>query len=105
MFMRSVKLHCFSLFLQKSVSTLGDRLQPTMDEAEDERKRFELIGTSNSLKVCNYWFSQSRVAFKTGWALNIAIGAQVVVGALVTILSAVLTGKTVGHVHYCFCAS
>ncbi|KAF5350884.1 hypothetical protein D9758_010486 [Tetrapyrgos nigripes] len=55
--------------------TYGDRLQPTVDTAEKERLKYE-----NKAKM-------------TGYALNAAIGLQVLLGALTTGLSVVTTGR------------
>ncbi|TFY50613.1 hypothetical protein EVG20_g11421, partial [Dentipellis fragilis] len=63
--------------VQKPQLSVGDRLQPTLDAAEKERARAALT------------------ARMTGYALNIAIGMQVLLGALTTGLGAALTGKSV----------
>ncbi|KAF8910300.1 hypothetical protein CPB85DRAFT_1435391 [Mucidula mucida] len=58
------------------VKTVGERLQPTLSTAEEEKTKY---------------------AFKakmTGYALNIAIGLQVMLGALTTGISAATTGKS-----------
>ncbi|KAK7460569.1 hypothetical protein VKT23_009290 [Stygiomarasmius scandens] len=55
--------------------TVSERLQPTVDTAEAERSKYELK------------------AKMTGYALNVAIGLQVLLGALTTGLSAVTTGR------------
>ncbi|KAJ7904979.1 hypothetical protein B0H13DRAFT_2024203 [Mycena leptocephala] len=55
--------------------TLQERLQPTLDVAEEEKIKCE-------------WKAQT-----TGYALNIAIGLQVLLGALTTGLSAAISGR------------
>lgn len=55
--------------------TVGDRIQPIVDAAEHERAKYAAKAT---------W---------TGYALNIAIGLQVLLGSLTTGLSAVTVGK------------
>ncbi|PPQ99829.1 hypothetical protein CVT24_009623 [Panaeolus cyanescens] len=57
--------------------TVGERLEPTLATAREQRDQY---------------------AFKaklTGWSLNFAIGLQVLLGALTTGLSAVVTGRQV----------
>ncbi|KAF9242831.1 hypothetical protein BU15DRAFT_60126 [Melanogaster broomeanus] len=56
-------------------TTVGERLQPTIDYAEVEREKY------------------AKKALWTAYALNIAIGLQVLLGALTTGLAAALTGK------------
>jgi len=56
-------------------TTVGERLQPTVTFAEAERSKY------------------ASKAKMTGLALNIAIGLQVVIGALITGLAAVTSGK------------
>ncbi|KAG8215753.1 hypothetical protein J3R82DRAFT_7652 [Butyriboletus roseoflavus] len=53
--------------------TLGERLQPTLENAEIEREKY------------------AKKALWTGYALNIAIGLQVLLGALTTGLAAAVT--------------
>jgi len=55
--------------------TVADRLQPTIENAKIEEAR------------------NAKKAQATGYALNIAIGLQVVISALITGLSAVTTGR------------
>ncbi|TFK66080.1 hypothetical protein BDN72DRAFT_162644 [Pluteus cervinus] len=55
--------------------TVGERLQPTLDHARQEKDKY------------------SQRAKMTGWALNIAIGLQVVLGSLTTGLSAATIGR------------
>ncbi|KAJ7186790.1 hypothetical protein C8R46DRAFT_1058040 [Mycena filopes] len=55
--------------------TVGDRIYPTLTTAKTERDKFDYK------------------AKMTGYALNIAIGLQVLLGALTTGLSAVTTGR------------
>ncbi|ESK95430.1 hypothetical protein Moror_3868 [Moniliophthora roreri MCA 2997] len=55
--------------------TVGERLEPTLIHAKDEKEKFA---------------AKARL---TGLALNIAIGLQVLLGALTTGLSAVTTGR------------
>ncbi|KII84750.1 hypothetical protein PLICRDRAFT_340772 [Plicaturopsis crispa FD-325 SS-3] len=55
--------------------SIQDRLEPTLDVARRERNRY------------------AKRAKATGYALNIAIGLQVVIGALITGLSAVTVGR------------
>jgi len=55
--------------------TFGERLGPTLKEAEEARARY------------------ARKALLTGYALNVAIGMQVVLGSLTTALSAATTGR------------
>ncbi|KAK0470655.1 hypothetical protein IW261DRAFT_1406490 [Armillaria novae-zelandiae] len=55
--------------------TVGERLQPTLSTAEAARQKY---------------ISKAKM---TGWALNIAIGLQVLLGALTTGLSAATSGK------------
>ncbi|KAG1880526.1 hypothetical protein C8R48DRAFT_829855 [Suillus tomentosus] len=55
--------------------TVGDRLQPTITAAENERAKY------------------TKKAMWTGYALNIAIGLQVLLASLTTGLSAVAVGK------------
>ncbi|KAG2117201.1 uncharacterized protein F5147DRAFT_671715 [Suillus discolor] len=57
--------------------TIGERLRPTILHAESERERY------------------AAKAKMTGWALNVAIGLQVLLGALTTGLAAALSGKQV----------
>ncbi|KAF9011673.1 hypothetical protein BDZ89DRAFT_1077547 [Hymenopellis radicata] len=62
------------------VRTVGERLQPTLSTAEAEKVKY---------------------AFKakmTGYALNIAIGLQVMLGALTTGISAATSGKSVSGI-------
>ncbi|KAG1898490.1 uncharacterized protein F5891DRAFT_1237574, partial [Suillus fuscotomentosus] len=56
---------------------IEERLRPTILKAESERERY-----ANKAKM-------------TGWALNVAIGLQVLLGALTTGLAAALSGKQV----------
>ncbi|KAG2338588.1 hypothetical protein BDR05DRAFT_969020 [Suillus weaverae] len=55
--------------------TVGDRIQPTVNAAEHERAKY------------------AAKAAWTGYALNIAIGLQILLGSLTTGLSAVTVGK------------
>lgn len=55
--------------------TVGERIQPTVDAAEHERAKYATKAS---------W---------TGYALNVAIGLQVLLGSLTTGLSAVAVGK------------
>ncbi|KAG2059760.1 hypothetical protein BDR06DRAFT_1017686 [Suillus hirtellus] len=57
--------------------TIEERLRPTILKAESEREQY-----ANKAKM-------------TGWALNVAIGLQVLLGALTTGLAAALSGKQV----------
>ncbi|KAG2069199.1 hypothetical protein BDR04DRAFT_722560 [Suillus decipiens] len=57
--------------------TIGKRLKPTVDDAKKERAQY------------------ARKAKLAGYALNIAIGLQVFLGALTTGLAAALSGKQV----------
>ncbi|KAK0200376.1 hypothetical protein DFS33DRAFT_150169 [Desarmillaria ectypa] len=57
------------------LKTVGERLQPTLSTAETAREKYVLK------------------ARMTGYALNIAIGLQVLLGALTTGLSAATSGK------------
>jgi hypothetical protein len=57
--------------------TIRERLQPTLERAQTERNKY------------------ANKARYTGYALNAAIGAQVVLGTLTTGLSAALSGKSV----------
>lgn len=60
------------------MGSIKDRLSATLHDAESERDKY------------------TRKAKYTGWALNIAIGLQVLLGSLTTGLSAVATrGKSV----------
>lgn len=91
--------------------TVGERLKPTIEAAEKEKFKAEKkgISTSSSFETiprvmialelrCSL---NSRSSFHddlakiTGLALNFAIGAQVLLGALTTALGAALTGKSV----------
>ncbi|KAI0804561.1 hypothetical protein BC629DRAFT_1260122, partial [Irpex lacteus] len=54
--------------------TIGERLLPTLIAAEDELRKAKVHAKA------------------TGWSLNIAIGAQVVLGALTTGVAAATTG-------------
>ncbi|KAF9242832.1 hypothetical protein BU15DRAFT_72482 [Melanogaster broomeanus] len=56
-------------------TTIGERLRPTIEWADIEREKY------------------AKKALWTGYALNIAIGLQVLLGALTTGLAAALTGK------------
>lgn len=56
---------------------MGERLQPTLDMAQIEREKY------------------ATKAKLTGYALNAAIGLQVLLGSLTTGLSAVTTGRQV----------
>jgi len=58
--------------------TVGERLQPTLDTAHQEKSKYE------------------RKATLTGYLLNLAIGLQVLLGALVTGLSAAVSPSRVG---------
>ncbi|KAH7923931.1 hypothetical protein BV22DRAFT_1113101 [Leucogyrophana mollusca] len=58
--------------------TIGERLSPTIEVAEQEKQKY------------------SKKAMMTGYALNVAIGLQVLLGSLTTGLSAVTTGRQVG---------
>ncbi|KAF5347805.1 hypothetical protein D9756_010274 [Leucocoprinus leucothites] len=60
---------------QSPERTLGERLDPTLEVARTERDKY------------------AAKAKLTGWALNIAIGLQVVLGAMTTGLSVVTTGR------------
>ncbi|KAG1898492.1 uncharacterized protein F5891DRAFT_1190876 [Suillus fuscotomentosus] len=60
--------------------TIEERLRPTIRNAESERERYAIK------------------AKMTGWALNVAIGLQVLLGALTTGLSAALSGKQISVV-------
>lgn len=60
--------------------TVGDRLDPTLIKAQTAREAFAF---------------QAKL---TGYALNGAIGMQVVLGALTTGLSVVTTGKQVRRI-------
>ncbi|KAH7886798.1 hypothetical protein F5I97DRAFT_1052657 [Phlebopus sp. FC_14] len=60
--------------------TVGERLQPTIDAAQTEKNKYAQKGSSSPAK----W---------TGYALNIAIGLQVLLGAMTTGLSVVTTGR------------
>jgi hypothetical protein len=59
--------------------SVGERLDPTLDTARIERDKYAL---------------KARV---TGYTLNIAIGLQVLIGALTTGLSAATTGRQVNY--------
>lgn len=75
---------------------MGERLDPTLITAKSERDKYAFKG------VC-ILFSRivlvliDHVAKMTGYALNIAIGLQVLLGALTTGLSVVTTGKQVSN--------
>jgi len=56
--------------------TVGERLQPTLDTAIEEKNKYAI---------------KARL---TGYALNVAIGLQVIMGSLITGLSASSTGKS-----------
>jgi len=56
--------------------SVEERLLPTLEVARNERTKAQ------------------RKAMLTGWALNIAIGLQVVIGSLITGLSAVTSGRS-----------
>jgi len=58
--------------------SVGERLQPTLDHAHREKAKFE------------------KKAMLNGWALNLAIGLQVVLGALITGLAAAIKPSKVG---------
>lgn len=91
--------------------TVGERLKPTIEAAEKEKFKAEKkgISTSSSFETIsrvvttlelrcslNSPFSfHDDLAKITGLALNFAIGAQVLLGALTTALGAALTGKSV----------
>jgi hypothetical protein len=80
---------------------VGERLQPTVTFAESERSKYASKG---AFKFCDVVASTLtgciRLAKMTGLALNIAIGLQVVIGALITGLAAVTTGR---HVRFLSC--
>lgn len=65
---------------QTREKTVGDRLNPTLEKARSEREKSAFKAKLN------------------GYALNIAIGLQVVLGSLTTGLSVVTEGKQVGQV-------
>lgn len=72
---------------------MGERLQPTIDNAEIEREKYARKGWSMRvvgvlMADCTY---VSCSAVWTGYALNIAIGLQVFLGAMTTALAAALT--------------
>ncbi|KAF9242834.1 hypothetical protein BU15DRAFT_60128 [Melanogaster broomeanus] len=56
-------------------TTVGERLKPTIEHATEEKMKY------------------AKKALWTGYALNIAIGLQVLLGALTTGLASALTGK------------
>ncbi|KIJ67428.1 hypothetical protein HYDPIDRAFT_108197 [Hydnomerulius pinastri MD-312] len=60
--------------------TVGERLQPTIDAAEKEKAKY------------------AQKATFTGYALNVAIGLQVLLGALTTGISAALSSKQISLV-------
>ncbi|KAI0808163.1 hypothetical protein C8Q74DRAFT_1231405 [Fomes fomentarius] len=64
-----------TLFSGTGEKSVGERIQPTLDAANKELVRTEARAKYN------------------GWALNVAIGAQVVLGALTTGVAAATTGK------------
>ncbi|KAG1826691.1 hypothetical protein EV424DRAFT_1345465 [Suillus variegatus] len=66
-----------SRFLNLQRRNIEERLRPTILKAESERERY------------------AKKAKMTGWALNVAIGLQVLLGALTTGLAAALSGKQV----------
>jgi SMODS and SLOG-associating 2TM effector domain len=67
-------------YFQPPRHTVGERLQPTLDMAIIEKDKYAVK------------------ARMTGYALNTAIGLQVIIGSLITGLSAVTTGKHVGSI-------
>ncbi|KAF9011667.1 hypothetical protein BDZ89DRAFT_1077542 [Hymenopellis radicata] len=62
------------------VKTVGERLQPTLSTAEAEKVKYAFRART------------------TGYALNIAIGMQVMLGALTTGISAATSGKSVSGI-------
>jgi len=86
--------------LTLQLRTLGERLAPTIINAEREKEKYAIKGWLNS--GMNFWgrLHVSKCvrseAQWTSYALNIAIGLQVLLGALTTGISAALSSKQVG---------
>jgi hypothetical protein len=69
----------FFPFAQLQGLTVGERLRPTIDQAEAQKIKY------------------AAKAKMIGFALNAAIGLQVLIGSLITGLSSVTSGRQVGH--------
>jgi hypothetical protein len=96
-----------SLTLQRR--TIGERLDPTITQADKERVQYAIKGELTLASSAWHLRMQSdfefvsfrgsdTVPFEAKWtsyALNIAIGLQVFLGALTTGLSAALSGRQV----------
>jgi SMODS and SLOG-associating 2TM effector domain len=77
----------------RRLATVGDRLQPTIDVAKKERAKFGKKGDFPSLVQLTGTEDVCFIAERTGLALNIAIGLQVLLGALTTGLPAAASPK------------
>ncbi len=86
--------------LQSGPKTVQQRIQKTVDNAQRELTKYTRKGTrrdflsdpvSNFSDICALLL----LAQMTGYSLNVAIGLQVVISALITGLSAVTTGRHV----------
>jgi|SRR5882762_5242626 len=77
--------------------TVGERLQPTLDNAHIEKAKYERKGRFNLLlllggpSIYSIFTDALSPAMMNGYALNLAIGLQVILGALVTGLSSVVS--------------
>jgi SMODS and SLOG-associating 2TM effector domain len=75
--------------------TIGERLQPTIDAATNERDKAVRRGAYTGFVMSPDAEHAACTAKMTGYSLNVAIAVQVLLGALTTGLGAALSGKSV----------
>jgi SMODS and SLOG-associating 2TM effector domain len=86
---------------QQREKTVAERLEPTLEVARRERDTYARSGTSiYSLSLMPIDRVSHLIAFIAkyyGMALNVAIGLQVVIGAITTGVAAATTGRSVSN--------
>jgi hypothetical protein len=75
--------------------TAKERLKYIVEAAEAEIIKYKKRGAASHIQALPLLTTFNFVAHWTGWALNIAIGLQVLLGALTTAVSAATSGRQV----------
>ncbi|OJA11342.1 hypothetical protein AZE42_04928 [Rhizopogon vesiculosus] len=93
--------HVVPVVEKHHLGTLGARLDPTIESAKAKKTQYEITGKARVVKFyvevpIYFWECSDDVHFEAKWTsytLNIAIGVQVLLGALTTGLAAASPGK------------
>lgn len=75
--------------------SVEERLAPTLESARKELAKYQLQGGYDLVVQNSVCLTVPSIAKMTGWSLNFAIGAQVVLGALTTGVAAATSGHQV----------